>query len=337
MTTSGNKKLDQVKRAFDSLQNANYLGDQVDLFMLMDEKSDVSTRKFINNADWSAGKKQIRHRISSVQPMQLFVESWYPSDDHEYAVLLDDRVELSPSFYVWIKQTLLKYKYDAVTNKQMFGISLYSPRVIDTDPSGRQLLMRTDTPYFMQVPFGAGALYFPEHWREFHDYMTARLTDQSIVKKKTGDRHLFKDSLLTNSRTDKWMNSWRKYFDEVINMRGYVMLYPSVSYSTLTLNTKKKDEMYSNLYHVPLSSSVSPQLPDMDSLPVLDYFGKTAKQDELIQRGHEIQSTFSACEPKLDHQHDASDMMCPFSHLIQIPIDKSQKDVPVLSVNLYSA
>jgi hypothetical protein len=270
--------------------------------------------------------------------MQLFVESWYPSKDHEYAILLDDRIELSPSFYIWMKQSLLKYRYNRNKNSHLFGISLYSPRIIDTDPSGRQLLIRhDDKPYLMQATTGAGALYFPEYWREFHDYITARLTDQAIVKKKTNDDHLLKDSLLKKSRSDKWVNSWRKYFDEVIYMRGYVMLYPPFdkSYSTLNIVTKKTFENVKKLYHVPLSDTVLPQLPDMDSLAILDFHGEPVEQpDELVVRGHDIQRTFSACEPKIDHSHDPSDMLCPFSHIIQIPIDQSQRDLPTLSVNL---
>lgn len=347
MTTSGSKRLESVKRTVNSIQHANYLGDKVDVYLLMDEKSDVATQKYISDhVAWTAGNKQIRHRISGVHPMQIFVESWYPSDDHEYAVILDDRVELSSSFYIWIKQALLRYRYDTTTNKNVFGISLYSPVVIDTDPSGRQFFHNEYTsPYFMQAPSSAGALYFPEHWREFHDYVTARLTDQAIVKKKTHDRHLFADSLLKASRSDKWVYSWRKYFDEVINMRGYVMLYPPyhTSYSTLHIDLakKKNQELYGpvleKLYHIPLSDTVSPQLPDMDLLPLFDFYGKQVEHHELlIERGHELQRSFSACEPKLDHHHDPSDMLCPFSHLIQIPVEQSTQDIPTLSINLYS-
>lgn len=352
ITTSGSKKSPQVKRIFNSIKNANYLGDQVDISILMDEKSDGLTKKFVDNLQWNIGDKQIRHRISGVHPMQIFAEAWYPSSDHEYAVMLDDRVELSKSFYIWIKYNLLKYRYSRTTNKQMFGISLYSPRIIDTDPSGRLLFLPPNTtttittgdqsPYLMQVPCSSGALYFPQHWREFHDYITARITDQATVKRGSGNKHLFKDSLLTVSKTNRWINSWRKYFDEMVYMRGYVMLYPSIhtSYSTLYINLNKKQKvLYSSvekLYNVPLSQSLPTSLPDLTDLPVLDLHGKPTDTDTLINRGIKLQRKFSACNPKNNtNTFDASDMICPFNQLIQIPIEESIESVPIKSVNLY--
>ncbi|KAL9558548.1 hypothetical protein MBANPS3_000838 [Mucor bainieri] len=350
ITTSGSKKSAQIKRIFNSIKNADYLGDQVDISILMDEKSDGLTSKFVNSLQWSIGSKQIRHRISTVHPMQVFAEAWYPSSDHEYAVLLDDRVELSTSFYIWIKYNLLKYRYSQqqqTTNKHMFGVSLYSPRIIDTDPSGRLLLQpsfSSKSPYLMQVPCSSGALYFPQHWREFHDYITARLTDQAIVKRGSGNKHLFKDSLLTVSKTNRWINSWRKYFDEMIYMRGYVMLYPAVhsGYSTLHINwSKKQRAMYPSvdqLYNVPLSRALPAALPESHRLPVLDLHGKPSDMDALISKGRTLQRKFSACQPTnttTTSHYDASDMLCPFNQLIQIPIDESIESVPIQSVSIY--
>ncbi|KAI7903149.1 uncharacterized protein BX663DRAFT_560706 [Cokeromyces recurvatus] len=359
ITTSGKKRISQVKRIFNSIKHANYLRDkEIDLMIFMDEKSDRLTRELVDNLQWKIGEKRIHHRISQVHSMQQFTEAWYPSNNDEYAVMLDDRLELSPSYYIWIKQTILKYRYSTTTSKQIFGISLYSPRIIDTDPNGRSLLLlnRSGTandvhfPYLMQVPSSSGALYFPEYWREFHDYITARLTDQAIVKRGTGQRHLFKDTLLKTSKSNRWINSWRKYFDEMIYMRGYVMLYPSTetSYSTLHimdsfLDDKRKKKMKERfltaekLLNVPLSTKVSQKLPDIDVLPIFDLHGKLVEQSStLVERGHQLQHKFSACEPKIDNHHDPSDMLCPFSHLIQIPIEASSTEVSIKSVNIYA-
>lgn len=348
ITTSGNKKSQQVKRLFHSIKNANYLNDRVDVAILMNEKTDGLTSKFVNNLQWTIGEKNIRHRISGAHPMQIFSEAWYPSSDHEYAVMLDDRIELSDRFYVWIKYNLLKYRYsgDSTTaNNSLFGISLYSPRIIDTDPTGRQLLypLQDGYPYLMQAPSSSGALYFPEHWREFHDYITARLTDQSTVKRGSGNRHLFKDSLLTISRSNRWINSWRKYFDEMIYMRGYVMLYPpsQSSFSTLYItdsNINKKKEAFTSaekLYNVSLTQNQVKELPEYEQLSILDIHGKLTNQSSLIERGQALQRKFSACEPRPNHNHDPSDMLCPFSQLVEIPVIDSEKKIPVKNVNIY--
>ncbi|GAA5804160.1 hypothetical protein HPULCUR_009646 [Helicostylum pulchrum] len=340
IVTIGGKRSDKVKQLFNQLSKAHYLGDRVDLSIVMDEKSDTKTTKFVNKFNWKHGIKNIRHRIQKVHPMQTYSEAWYPGHDDEYAVMLDDRIELSKQFYIWLKYNVLKYGYQQQTS-HVFGVSVYSPRIIDTDPSGRKLMEVQDKPYLMQVPtsFG-GALYFPKHWKEFHDYITARLTDQAIVKRGSGNPHLFKDSLLTVAKSNKWSSSWRKYFDEMVYMRGYVMVYPNHSYSTLNSIThqtqsKKKQVDYSiaeKLYHVPLSNQVS-ELPDIDSLHVLDLHAKLTNTSLLVQRGHQLQSKFSACKPVIQHQHDPSDMLCPFNHLVQVPIH--QKSVPTKTVQLF--
>ncbi|KAG2232901.1 hypothetical protein INT48_004914 [Thamnidium elegans] len=340
IVTIGGKRPYKVKQLFNQLNRAHYLGDRVDLSIVMDEKSDVQTINFVNKFIWKHGIKNIRHRIQKVHPMQTYSEAWYPGHDDEYAVMLDDRIELSSQFYIWLKYNVLKYGYQQQTS-HIFGVSVYSPRIIDTDPSGRKLIDIQDKPYLMQAPtsFG-GALYFPKHWKEFHDYITARLTDQATVKRGSGNPHLFKDSLLTVAKSNKWSSSWRKYFDEMIYMRGYVMVYPNQSYSTLNSIThdklsKKKQDDYSiadKLYHVPLSNQVS-ELPDIDSLDVLDLHAKLTNTSLLVQRGHQLQSKFSACKPIIQHQHDPSDMLCPFNQLVQVPI--GQKSVPTKTVQLF--
>lgn len=352
--TTGGKRSQQLKNLLHSIKQGHYLGDQVDISIVIDEKSDAKSINMANELKWQQGIKNLRHRISGVHVMQIFTESWYPSNDDEYAIMLNDRLQLSPSFYVWSKYALLKYRYsgEQQTNN-LFGISLYSPRIIDTDPSGRSLLPKQDnTAYLMQHPasqFGAGgALYFPQHWREFHDYITARLTDQAIIKRGSKLPHLFKDSLLTVSKSNKWLSSWRKYFDEMIYMRGYVMLYPSsVSYATFVsinsepIKNKKKAELYVNaekLYKVPLAMDLGDRgevlLPDLEKMSVLDIHGKIVHDGvhELVTRGHVLQRKFSACEPVLNHQHDPSDMLCPFNQLVQVPID--HKEMPTKTISL---
>ncbi|CAO3626304.1 unnamed protein product [Mucor hiemalis] len=74
----------------------------------------------------------------------------------------------------------------------MFGVSLYAPKLTEADPSGRHwfspsIILKNagypgkihEPPYIMQWPSHSGAVFFPEHWREFHDYITARVTDSN--------------------------------------------------------------------------------------------------------------------------------------------------------------
>ncbi|KAI8997167.1 hypothetical protein BDB01DRAFT_770074 [Pilobolus umbonatus] len=341
----GGTRFTQMKRLLQSMKDAYYMGDRVDISILMDSKTNKAIHNYVNNYKWNTGHKLIKHRIAGVQLMQHYVESWYPSNEDEYGLILDDRMELSPAYYMWVKYTLLMSRYsDTEVAKRLIGISLYSPTVLDTDPSGRILFtpsktVRTD--YYRMQSTSLGALYFPEYWKEYHDYITSRLTDQSIVKK--GHRHLMSKSVFDRIRSDKWVNSWRKYMDELIYMRGYVMLYSMKdNYSTVHMNINKKwrekgmSDIIDQLYNISLKMRHTiKKLPPIDTLPIFDIWGQLVdSQQELINKGHQIQKTFSACEPVLEPNDDPSDLLCPFAILQIVPkVDKHKEHT--MTVDMY--
>src|ERR1700761_94804 len=84
----------------------------------------------------------------------------------------------------------------------------------------------TNTPYLSQVPCSWGAVFFPEHWQEFHDYLSLRLSEFG---------HDILEPVVQDLRSNTWRRSWKKYFIELAYLRGYVMLQASVIYTTPVL------------------------------------------------------------------------------------------------------
>ncbi|KAI8374517.1 uncharacterized protein BYT42DRAFT_615674 [Radiomyces spectabilis] len=347
------RKPHSLARLLRSAVSAHYLGDTVDLSIIMEQSTDRVTQTFANSVPWPHGQKNLRHRIVKVHPMPLFAEAWYPATNDEYAVILNDQLELSELFYVWIKYTLLRYRYapaprPAETN-YMFGVSLYAPRLMENDPSGRQLfdaasLMEAyqynrSSPYLMQTPSSSGALFFPEHWREFHDYITARLADQA--KKQ------LQNVTVPNARSSQWTNAWRRYFDELVYMRAYVMLYPNYGFSFSTNHLELGNHVIDDyaqaaaLYRVPLmKADVMASLPAVENLPVLDLWGRVTSMDTLKDRGLELQREVSACPPRSldEHVYDPSDLLCPFAQLVPVTVlseDEIVPDLPTKVVTIY--
>lgn len=105
--------------------------DTVELVINIDARCDPETLHLAMKAvnGWSHGIATIRRRIKQGGLMNAVVECWYPASDDEYALILEDDIELSPLYYVWLKWTLLKYRYGTENYPQLFGISLYTPRV----------------------------------------------------------------------------------------------------------------------------------------------------------------------------------------------------------------
>ena len=90
---------------------------------------------------------------------------------------------------------------------QLFGISLYQQKHLELRLEGRHSfnaratfasmgLNDPSTPYLSQIPCSWGAVYFPEHWREFHAYLSFRLseyawdTDQVVGEEKRSQTYL---------------------------------------------------------------------------------------------------------------------------------------------------
>ncbi|KAG2206933.1 hypothetical protein INT46_005453 [Mucor plumbeus] len=323
------KKPHALARLLNSATNAHYLGDKVDLTILMDQTTDKVTQTLVNNYNWKKGLKNIRHRIATSPKSPIFVESWYPASNHEYAIILNNDVELSPMFYIWAKYAILQYRYESFS-EQLFGISLYSPQILETDPSGRRLFNASNlvqgNAYLMQLPSYAGAVYFPEHWREFHDYITARTADINGFE--------MQEIAIPNLRSSEWDRSWRKYLEELIYLRSYVMLYPTSSLSTIHLELKKKAlrEQFKDaisLYNVPLYIQGFDVLTKYDQLQIFDLWGYAATMEELKERGLTLRAEISSCT-LIEQQYDPTDLLCPFARLVTVALENENDLLPEL-------
>lgn len=299
----------------------------------MEQSADVVTQDVVQSFEWNHGNKKIRHRIRKGGLMPAIVESWYPSDNNNYGVLLEDDIELSPYFYAWSKYNILKYRYspnEKNAYQHMYGVSLYSPRNLELLPEGRRpfnpepVLENSGypkrAPYASQVPCSWGAVYFPEHWREFHTYLTARLEKEEWKG--------YYNVTTPKSRSHNWKKSWKKYFIELVYLRAYVMVYPNFekfeSFSTNHLefgtHVKENGRTQSKVdqFLVPLmqrdtilNQLPNQRLPIFENLPLMDLWGNIRSLKELDQIGSEWHQKISPCERKVGNFNPA-DLLCPF-------------------------
>ncbi|CAO3596981.1 unnamed protein product [Absidia cylindrospora] len=357
-----------LTRLLRSANKAHYLGDKVDLTIIMDQSSDRVTQQFVHDFSWqSHGEKQLRHRIVKMNRMPVFVESWYPRDSYDdYAILLHDDVDVSSLYYVWAKQALLHYRYSSNGNddhgnarlaEAVMGISLYTPRLVDAYVDGRRLfeppLSTTTHPYLMQAVTNGGTLFFPEHWREFHDYVTARYAD---IKKKQ-----LQTIEVPLARSANWTHSWRRYMDELMYLRGYVMVYPFLhqgqqSFSTHYLDilhhpspdaaaaADNNNDAIRSLFQVPLvqdtTAMTNLEFSDVHDLSLFDLWGQpVAAHADIQELGWLLQRSVSACPPpplSSPLVYDPADLLCPFARIVDIPVDQVTTDaLPTRIATLY--
>lgn len=210
---------------------------------------------------WKLGPLVIRQRVLLGGLLPAVVESWFPSSNDSYGLLLEDDVEVSPMFYAWVKMCLLKYRSawneqpsiqahmvglrygsQARYSEKLFGISLYQQKTIELRPQGREpfhaaFLFETagrphpHTPFLSQIPCSWGGLYFPQHWRAFHAYLIDRLAERT---------HAIETPIIAPSsriRSNRWTRSWKKFFNEFVFLHGLVMLYPNfANWTALSTN-----------------------------------------------------------------------------------------------------
>ncbi|PPQ63298.1 hypothetical protein CVT24_006743 [Panaeolus cyanescens] len=319
---------------------ARYFGDTINLRVNIEQDCDNYTLKIVKKLTWPFGAVLLNHRVLHAGLLPAVVESWYPKDDHTYGVILEDDIEVSPMFYAWIKMALLKYRYGTTMNRSpyLFGISLYQHKHMELRTQGRKAfnpraffrdagLPFPNTPYLSQVPCSWGALYFPEHWREFHDYLSVRLP-ASLPQSK------LEQAIVPNVRSNYWSQSWKKFFIELVYLRGYLMLYPNfpdfVSLSTNHLevgsHVKSRSQARRDLFTLPLMRPVRPangsvywtgllqlpnrRLPQFLQMPMINLTGTLiTSHAQLVEVAQSRRRRILDCasETKI---HDIPSLMC---------------------------
>ena len=213
----------------------------------------------------------------------------------------------------------------------MFGISLYQQKHLELPLDGRRPfnprtlfsssgLAHPITPYLSQIPCSWGAVYFPEHWREFHGYLTVRLSEISIS---------VQDDIVPGVRSNQWSKSWKRFFIELAFLRGYVMLYPNydnfVSLSTNHLevgsHVKTRSKAKQDLFLLPLMQLPKERqncdlldlpygtLPQLDQLPVLNLTGSLTSAEAIVNIGRSRRDELIGCG-KPAESYDIQSLMC---------------------------
>ncbi|KAF8957453.1 hypothetical protein BDZ97DRAFT_1906800 [Flammula alnicola] len=328
-----NDRPQSLTRLMNSLASARYFGDQPTLRVNVEQDCDADTLRIAENIAWPLGRLFIHHRVVHGGLLAAVVESWYPQDNDSYGLLLEDDVELSPLYYAWIKMTLLRYRYGVASDRtpNLFGISLYQQKHLELPMEGRQPfnprsmfaeagLSHPITPYLSPVPCSWGAIYFPEHWREFHDYLAVRLAETTLT---------IENEVVPDVRSNHWSKSWKKFFIELVYLRGYVMLYPNyedfVSLSTNHLevgsHVKLRSPEKQDLFLLPLMQLHRPEensklldlpnhtLPPLDALPVLNLTGYITSLEALVEQGTSRRSNLIGCDSPTE-LYNIRSLMC---------------------------
>jgi hypothetical protein len=218
-----------------------------------------------NFSDWKGPICRI-FREEKIGLMNNIMSSWDPLEDTcEYAIMLEDDIEVSPHFYFYAKSLISKY----AETKDMIGISLYTPSWNEIAYPHKTFEVPTSDPIFMmQLPCSWGAVYFPDRWREFKRYFDARISGFDQV------------SPIPNSNSENWERSWKRYLIELMYFRGWTMLYPNFeNLASLSTNHREQGE------HTGIAGAVSTNKnPNALAREDPRYFRQLVKQRSEMDR-----------------------------------------------------
>ena len=311
-----------LRRLMRSLQCAHYLGDAVDVTISIEAGADDETVQLARAFAWPRGFVRIVERVAKGGLVAAVVESWSPSSEHAYGLLLEDDIEVSSHFYAFLKLSLLRYVYndrgpagrDQTGPSHLFGISLYTPRLVETRIPRRTIDLYRELPrpraagggslFRQQLPCSWGALFFPQPWLDFHTYMNRRLYTGAPAVRIPDSRNM-----RLGSAVNGWSTSWKKFMIELCYLQGHTFLYPSFrNQSSFTTNHMEVGEHIGGKanrfrhrpidFTVPLLSSVEELrtlwtdangillgLLPLSSLPTLDLFSLSTTPAALVAQG----------------------------------------------------
>ena len=202
-------------RLWESLMNAYGINRTINIFIHVDmDKNDDKRKKYVKYLRSLRSLHGEVYVVAYSTPRSLktvMIEAWHPLNNDEYAVFLEDDIEVSPYFLAYLDRLVKAYFYNLKLDTHLFGISLYNQRfneVIEdyVNVSNDHQL------YLYQMPQSWGALYTPTLWRKFLDFF------QNDT-----------DPLIPDSYTNRWprRKSWKKYLLKFMCQQQAYLLYPN--------------------------------------------------------------------------------------------------------------
>jgi hypothetical protein len=185
-------RFESVKRCLESLRNANYEGDSVELTIYIDHfapkptmsqeehnkllKTNRQILDLATNFNWPFGKKYIHYRQANAHLQFQWIESFYPLDNDTYAFIVEDDITVSPFYYQYLKKMLFKYRYSGNVDPHIYGISFQKQKLVPGFDSGVRManVFNGNQPFLYHLVGTWGQIVFPEHWREFRQYYDER-------------------------------------------------------------------------------------------------------------------------------------------------------------------
>lgn len=186
----------------------------------LDQKIEDSRKilDFVDGFVWGFGDKFVHYRTGNVGLQAQWLEAWWPSSDDEFAFVVEDDLEVSPLFYMFLRGLIVNYYYNSSNfNPNIYGASLQRPRFVP-GKHGNKLQLDSGTRLFLYQLVGTwGQLLFPKPWKEFRLWYDTHKTK--------GIPPILQGMVTTGWYKRMGERIWTPWFIKFIHSRGYFNIY----------------------------------------------------------------------------------------------------------------
>lgn len=257
----GYKRSKSVERLLESLKNANYDDDLVDLVISIDKSDEYNVQKVAKDFYWKYGEKIIIEHDVNLGLRKHILKCGDLTEKYEAIIVLEDDIYVSPAFYTYTKQALNKYMLE----ENIRGISLYSHKW--NVNSNRPFEPEEDIYdiYFLQYAQSWGQVWTKKWWSEFKEWY-GKNCDEDLKKYN-----------IPNIVSQWPSTSWLKYHIAYLACNNKYFVYPRISLSTNFTEVGQHVKKFKADYQVSLLQS------DYKDFLLCD-FEKGIKYDVFFER-----------------------------------------------------
>lgn len=214
---------ESLKRLLDSLGKAHYGEDHVDLDIWIDRANDKPVHEGVLHAcqtiDWKQGTKTVHKRAANAGLYQQWIYTWNITEETtEFAVILEDDLEVSPAFYQWLRVARAAYAQDSDVGAFTLQRSTLRPRQVKGVATG-PLDISSEHPVFKYRLLGTWG-FAPQRdtWVEFRKWFEEKTAkgDQPYVDGLVTTQW-YKSQEKNGFAPNMWSQWWIKFVDE----KGY--------------------------------------------------------------------------------------------------------------------
>lgn len=239
-------------RLLNSLEKANYNGDDVTLIISIDKSGNNDVENIANNFKWSHGDKVIKTYKKRMGLRNHIICCGELTEEYDNIIMFEDDIYASEGYYNFAKQTIEKYKDD----DRIAGISLYNHSWnINCNRPFEPIIDSYDI-YFLQIAQSWGQIWTKNQWRNFIRWY-----------EKNKNSNISGNDIPQN--ISSWPeSSWLKFYIKYIVKTNRYFVYPKESLTTNFGDIGEHAKDKNNDYQVSIQNDSNKKynLPNFDQV-----------------------------------------------------------------------